>query len=290
MSNKKISLILCYARSGGTLLNRHLVKSDNLVVLSEAHPIHHKKGGVHSLKEQLNRWYGIKIESNNYLDCIIEAKTWCDENDKHLVIRDWSYIDFSKSYLNDNKPIGESANIQLLESAGLEYNKISFVRDGIDVYLSQNKSIEEFSKEYLGFVKYLKNLNCKIFKYEVFVENMDNELASIFNELDIGSFNFLKNDNTLLTKNVVGDTSISRGNGADKPIALKRRFSSMRKKLKINSNKSLIESNFILSYSVNYSSRESEIFYDYFKFWIILNYNKTKKRVFYIFKKILNIV
>ena len=36
---RKIAYIFCYARSGGTLLNRFLSNIDDLVILSEAHNI-----------------------------------------------------------------------------------------------------------------------------------------------------------------------------------------------------------------------------------------------------------
>ena len=261
VNENTISLIFCYARSGGTLLNKHLIKYDELVVLSEAHPIHHEKGGIHSIKEQLREWYGIKTKSNNYLEIILEAKKWCDENNKYLVIRDWSYIDFAKSYLNDNSPPNVSTNVKLLEEK-FELNKIAFIRDGIDVYLSQGKPIKEFSNEYLRYVKYLKKIKIPMFRYEDFIDNSEFVISSIFKELKIDDIK-----GAVLTEvvneNVVGDVHFSRGNRSDKLVKLKRRYASFLKRRRILLNEKLKEANQIMKYSNSYYSKELEGLFEY---------------------------
>lgn len=266
MTNKSIYFIFCYARSGGTFFNRYLTNFDEFVILSEAHPIHNRKGGIHSVKEQMKKWYEVDIKADDYIDQIDEAKQWCDENDKYLVIRDWSYIDFAKSYLNDFNPPKNSTNMNLLESK-YEVKKIAYVRDAIDVYLSQGQNIKSFSKEYLDFVKYIKEQNIEIFKYEDFVDNPQKEFELICKALDLPKFEkIVKND--VSSQKVIGDINVSRGNQSGKIVKLKRRYAGYFKRKAINTNDELIETNKMLDYPTNYDSKESEEFIKYLKFEI----------------------
>ena len=153
---RKIAYIFCYARSGGTLLNRFLSNIDDLVILSEAHNINFNRpnAGMMSIKNQVKKWYGIEIESNNYLDAIDEIADWCEGNGKILVLRDWPYIDFARSNLNNYGPSKFSLNYELLSSR-FDLSMAAFVRDGIDVFLSSKHDVNQFSEEYLDYVKYL---------------------------------------------------------------------------------------------------------------------------------------
>tara|TARA_Y100000389_G_C17440660_1_gene508360 strand:- start:911 stop:1768 length:858 start_codon:yes stop_codon:yes gene_type:complete len=274
MSDRKICLILCYARSGGTLLNKYLANLRDIVVLSEGHPIHNKKGGIFSIKNQVKKWYGINISSENYIDQINEIKTWCDQNNKYLVIRDWSYIDFTKSFLNNNTPLLVSKNISLFKKNNIEFNKIGFIRDGIDVYLSQDKNIKVFSPQYLSFIKYLKNNNITVFKFEDFLNNAQDQLKKIFKELNI-DLKYNGNDINLfkLQKKVIGDTEFSRGNKFNEIKILKRRHVWWFKKPLINSDQNLKKANILFNYSENYESREHETLNENFIYSSRLIYN-----------------
>lgn len=266
MKTKPIYFIFCYARSGGTFFNRYLANFDEFIILSEAHPIHNSKGGIHSVKEQMKKWYGIEIKSENYIDQIDEAKKWCDENNKYLIIRDWSYIDFAKSYLNDFNPPKTSTNLKLLEER-FEVKKIAYVRDAIDVCLSQGQNIKTFSEEYLDFVQYIKKQNLQIFKYEDFVENSQEEFELICKALDLPKFEKeAKND--VSSQKVIGDINVSRGNQSGKIVKLKRRYAGYFKRKAINTNKELIEANKLLDYPAYYESKKHEEFIKYLKFEI----------------------
>lgn len=266
MINKPIYFIFYYARSGGTFFNRYLTNFDEFVILSEAHPIHNGKGGIHSVKEQMKKWYGVDIKADEYSDQIDEAKKWCDKNDKFLVIRDWSYIDFAKSYLNEFNPPKNSTNMKLLESKYI-VKKIAYVRDTIDVYLSQGQSIKSFSKEYLDFVSYIKKQNIEIFKYEDFVDNPQKEFELICKTLDLPKLDKVV-ENDVSSQKVIGDINVSRGNQSGKIIKLKRRYAGYFKTKAINTNDELIEANKMLDYPTNYESKESEEFIKYIKFEI----------------------
>jgi len=254
--NRKIAIVLCYARSGGTLLNKYLANIDNVVILSEAHPIHNKKGGIHSIKTQAKEWYGINVLSDDYVEQVCEIKKWCDKNNRYLIIRDWSYIDFSKSNLNGENPPISSTNIKILESQ-FELNKIAFVRDGVDVFLSQDKAVKVFSQEYLSFIKYLKNNSITIFKYENFVSSPADQLSKILKSLDISPVNKVSESGSNV-QNVVGDTGLSRGNKNNRAIKIKRRYGWWLRRYQINNDRDLRLANLLLDYPQGYESRECE--------------------------------
>jgi hypothetical protein len=197
-----------YARSGGTLLNRYLHNIENLVILSEAHPIHSTmmRNDLSSIASQAREWYGIDVKSLNYIDQIGEIKEWCDKNGKKLVIRDWSYIDFTPSRVNNYNPPKKSVNLELLEKR-FEVKKIAFVRNAIDVFLSRGVTIEKFSPAYLEYSRYVKN-NLHIYKYEDYCSDPQKEIHKICEALDIEKK--FKSTNLCNTKKVVGDTKISR--------------------------------------------------------------------------------
>lgn len=264
MTSKPISLIINYARSGGTLLNKYLHNIDNLVVLSESHPIHSTmmRKDLANISIQAKEWYGINVKSSNYIDQIFEIKNWCDENNKYLVIRDWSYIDFTESWENYNNPPYKSVNLELLEKR-FDVRKIAFVRDSIDVYLSRGVKINKFSRYYLKYVQFLLANKIKIFKYEDFCINPEKELDEILKELNIteNGAKTLK----LFSNKVVGDINFSRGNQLDTIVVLPRKYTTFFNKYKINNDLDLNYSNKLLNYPTYYESCESENIIDFIK-------------------------
>lgn len=284
MTNKPIYFIFCYARSGGTFFNRYLTNFDEFVILSEAHPIHNGKGGIHSVKEQMKKWYGVDIKADEYIEQIDEAKQWCDENDKYLLIRDWSYIDFAKSYLNDFNPPKNSTNMKLLESKYI-VKKIAYVRDAIDVYLSNQQPIKTFAKEYLNFVHYIKKQDIPIFKYEDFVDSPQKEFELICKALELPTLE-KEGKNDVSSQKVIGDINVSRGNQSGKIVKLKRRYAGYFKRKGINTNDELVEANKILDYPTNYDSKESEDFIKYIKFEIKIF---PQKIIGFLYGKLMNL-
>jgi hypothetical protein len=259
--NNPVLFIFCYARSGGTIFNRYLANHDKLIVLSEAHPVHNNKRGIYSIKGQLDEWYNISIKSNDYVGQILEAKKWCDENDKFLVIRDWSYIDFARSRLNNYDPPNHSVNVSLLTKR-VKIRKMACVRDGIDVYLSQGKNIEEFSAEYLNYSRYIHESGVALFRYEEFVDDPDNFFERVCSNLSL-PINPHSENKGALSNNVVGDTNISRGNQSDKLVTLKRRYAGRFEQERINNSSNLIAANELFNYPINYNSRDPENIFDY---------------------------
>lgn len=264
LMSRPIYLIYCYPRSGGTLMNKYLAKDDNLVVLSEVHPVHNRKGGLHSVKAQMRKWYNVELVSQDYVAQILEAKLWCDQNNKLLVVRDWTYIDFAKSHLNDYAPPLASTNLELLREHA-SVRQLAFVRDGIDVFLSIGGDIEDFSTAYGEYVQFIKKNNIEIHKYEEFVSNSDRALKRIYATLEQPQLQ-AHGINLLETSNITGDTSLSRGNTNVSVVKIKRRYAAYWKRKRIDRNIRLCEANKYLGYSMCYSSREIEPFLDWIWF------------------------
>ncbi|XPV67639.1 MAG: hypothetical protein ACNI25_09955 [Halarcobacter sp.] len=274
-NTKNVSIIFCYARSGGTFLNKFLNGFDELVILSEAHPLHNKKGGIHSVKGQMKKWYGVDIVSEEYIDQIHEVVEWCNVNGKHLIIRDWSYIDFAKSYLNKNQPIGTSTNLKLLESNGFIVNKIAYVRNGIDICLSQGQSPKQFAYDYLNFVHYIVNLGIPVFKYENFCENFHELSLSILEalnleDLEVHAYSFNSDK-------VIGDINLSRGNETNEIKILPRKFAFSFQIKKINNDEYLKKANDLLGYTTNYYDKKQETLNKFLKFKIKQLYRRIIK-------------
>jgi len=176
-----IFFIFCYARSGGTLLNRCLSNIDNLIVLSEVHPINDvvDRGTPSvSVAWQVKKWYDINLHGTGYLEQIRELKEWCDNHGKYLVVRDWSFIDFTPNPLNNYQPSRKPSGFILLEK-NFCVKSVAFVRDGVDVALSQGNSIKVFADAYLDYINFLVNQQVEIFKYESFCDNPDVTFRSI---------------------------------------------------------------------------------------------------------------
>lgn len=275
--SKPIYLIFCYARSGGTLLNRFLVAQKNVVVLSEAHPIHNNKGGLYSIRGQMEKWYGVNISETTYEEEIKEVKQWCDDNNKILILRDWSYIDFSSSYLNKQNPPNQSTNYCLLHEK-FDLQMTAFVRDGIDVYLSTKQPLKKFSQEYAAYVKYLISMKVNIVKYEEFIEYPQKIIDKVFVLLN-GKFRENEISEDISSQNVIGDTGYSRGNQQAKIIKLPRRYAGYFKRKEINSNEAINQANIALGYSIGYASSVRETYFAYIKYEANSYIAKTKQNL-----------
>jgi hypothetical protein len=282
-SNKrKIAYIFCYARSGGTLLNRFLSNIDDLVILSEAHNVNFNRpnAGMMSIKNQVKEWYGIEVKSNNYIEAIDEIFDWCEEHGKTLVLRDWPYIDFARSNLNNFGPSQFSLNYELLSSK-YELSTVAFVRDAIDVFLSSKHVLEQFSEEYVCYVRYLKKLRVPTIKYEDFCNDYQSTYIEIAQILGLKSDD-INGAGMFDSNRVVGDINFSRGNSSKEIKILKRRFVMSSMENRINSNKDLIEANETLNYYHSYRSREVESSKTYF----IYKLKSFSKKIDNVIKKI----
>lgn len=264
-----ITVLFSYARSGGTLLNRVLNNDENIVTLSEVSPINEISNRaitnpITTIAKQAEQWYGIKLKSKGFAEQIIELKMWCDINKKHLIIRDWTYIDFTPSLINNFDPPNFSTTLAALQGR-VKIKTIAFIRDSIDVYLSRNVSLNEFYSAYINYVTFLMKNKIPTIKYEDFCEDYNIVLKRLYEILKLPSRTPEKIETPFGEGRITGDIKLSRGNQFSKVKKLKRKYASTLLRKKINSCKLMIKSNEILAYPTKYESLEREsLFTDLF--------------------------
>ena len=75
-------IMLCYARSGGTLLNKCLGSLSDTIILSEVNPVGSGSGknkeSLNSVYEQAKYWYNIELKNHDFKNAIIELDEYCN--------------------------------------------------------------------------------------------------------------------------------------------------------------------------------------------------------------------
>jgi len=268
MSNRKIKIIVIinYSRSGGTLLTRILGMLPNVIIGSEINPLagatpDHKAIQPHlALKKQMKLWYDIEVDGNSFEECVQNLAEYCNLAGSHLVIRDWTHVDFIKRKENEYKPKYNFNILEQLNSIG-NLKAFVFVRDAIDVYLSSSKQINEFSMAYLIYVKKILEEQFPIFKYEDLIENPDDTVKKICDLIGIEYSPDYKRFNENLK--CTGDIQLgkrSRGLYKGGIVKLPRKWVACSSRKKIDACKNLIEANSLLGYPTSYSLAKLESF------------------------------
>ena len=260
---KDVLLMICYARSGGTLLNQCLGSLPDTVVLSEVNPL---SGGVgapikaESPYEQALRWYGIPLKSRDFSGSILELMEICRQKSLSLIVRDWSFVNFMPMSRNNYQAPYKFLTLESLKSK-CNMAVFAFVRNAIDVFLSRGEEINSFSTNYLRYVKAVVNLKVPVFKYEDFCRSPETILKSM---CALGGINFSEsfwNFSSFL--NVNGDSQDrgkSRGGKHNKIIVLPRKRVSAQKAYCINNNEEIKEANKLFGYPVKYEDAPIETF------------------------------
>jgi FkbM family methyltransferase len=178
-----------YARSGGTLLNKCFGVSPNVIILSEVHP---DGGGWGELQEasfvtvwdQTKNWYNIELKSRSFPEAIEELLAHCNNNGKHLIIREWTYLNFHSSETYNNIPAFDFKTLNQLKH--LQPIVFCFVRDAIDVWLSRGKpQMDMFFNAYLSYVKLIKKYEFRVFKFEDFARSPEATFREICNYIGV---------------------------------------------------------------------------------------------------------
>jgi len=227
MKEQYINIMLSYARSGGTLLNRCLGVLSNVVMLSEINAEALCPNTCNTIDLQAKKWYNIDVKKHEFIKAIREVYDYCSSNGKVLIIRDWSFGSFVPSRYNNFKPSKTLYSLILL-SKYFPVRVFAFVRDPIDVWLSMYYSKRTFYDIHLNylfeFINQLYEFNIKVFYYEDFCRRPKQEMEKICKYcglefdpefLDRYKYNF----------NVCGDTDSkipSRGISQDKIKLLPR--------------------------------------------------------------------
>ena len=263
--DKEITIIICFARSGGTLLNRLLAEIPNVVVGSEiglavgSGTDGQIKEAHIALREQMQYWHDISLESEDIISSIIEANNIQEEKGGVFIVRDWVYNYFKPNSSNNFRPSGRLELVDEMKKHR-DVKVISMVRDGIDVYLSLGGDIEKFGSAYLDYARCMKDLEHYNIKYEDLIEESDKYIDNIKRYIGIESESRQIVDKIMWTGDVGTD---SRGIKSKGPVKLKRKWINNRMRKKIDACESLREANRLLGYSCRYDSRQRESIWTY---------------------------
>ncbi len=226
---KPIIVMLCYPRSGGTLLNRVLSSLENTIVLSEVSPTSICQNKTPTIFDQARDWYNIPIIQGTFESELEQIYNWTTKNDYQLIIRDWSFGSFVKTKYNNNTA---SFKLDTLSYISNTYpcSRFGFVRNAIDVWLSMYNSPHTFrDRDFAGMLKFalaLHKESIPLFKYEEFCQNPIKTLSSIGKSTGIRISDTVHPMSLLKFHTVNGDTDPLRGSRAlskDKPVKLPRR-------------------------------------------------------------------
>lgn len=166
--------MICFARSGGTILNKALACLPNTIMLSEVNPLGGGWGeaGANSyttVYEQALHWYNIKLKNKKFKEAIIELNEFCEKNKKFLIVRDWSFVNFSEHRYNNFNPPTRFLTLDAIKD--LNPKIFVFVRNAIDIWISREMpNVDKFFDEYLDYTIKVKDLDVPIFKYENFTK------------------------------------------------------------------------------------------------------------------------
>ncbi len=278
-------LLINYARSGGTLLNKCLGVLPNTIVLSEVHPdgggwgVEKEKSHV-TVWDQAKHWYNIDLKARDFLDAVNELNEYCKDRNKHLIIREWSYLNYNINNTYSNMPQGRLQTLELIKH--LNPKVFAFVRNPIDVWISMGKPNQNvFFKTFQQFINEISLNKLKIFRYEDFVRNPVNELRNIceFAGLDFDTTALINYHSFTNVNGDVQKSVNSRGISKNEIRLLPRKPLGLLEITRLNQNRFLIDLNKCLGYLPNYFERKSFRFYVWYIYSFLRNnYSKLRKK------------
>ena len=253
-------LYINFGRSGGTILAKCLANLPNSILLSEINPLGGCLGGspensYDNANEQAEHWYNIKLNNENYTDSIIELDQYCTLNNKNLIIRDWSFINFRKHEVNNYNPPYKFLALDALVK--ILVHPFATVRNSIDMWISFGMpNAQDFFQDYLRFVNELIRLEIKIYKYENFVHNPRRFLKKLCKDLKLPYKDVIKD--SINYNKITGDVQLgmnSRGIAQNAIKPLPRQLISRMKIVEIEECEDMIMANKLLGYPTNYKKR-----------------------------------
>lgn len=207
-------IIVGYARSGVTVLNRCLAGDDRLICLSEINTRVICPTQPNKPHEQVKGWYGLDIKNRSILDEVGEILNYSNNTGKSIILRDWSFGSFVEFRHNNFKPTGTLSTIDdIIEKFPDKFEVVAMVRNPVDIWLSMRYSEKTFYdkelKYLLRFVEDILERQIPIIKYEDFCSSPKKILDDIYEIIDIEAPKEI-----FLSMNVIGDInypSSSRG-------------------------------------------------------------------------------
>lgn len=206
-SETQCNIIINFARSGGTLLNRILATDQKFIVLSEINSRFKCPTVPNSPAEQLREWYKVEIDDGTILEELESCVSIAKSLKKQLFLRDWSFGSFVPLKYNNMCPTQTLNTIDDMSQI-CPINTVALVRNPIDVWLSMKyspKTFHDIHLEYLStYVKDIIRRQIPIVKYEdmtVSPATFTEQLYQILNIKEYTPFHTFVN----LSKNVTGD-------------------------------------------------------------------------------------
>ena len=248
-------VLLCYARSGGTLFSRALASLPNVVLVSEVNPVLNAKG---SIREQVKAWHGVDITESSFAEMAIEASVKFQIAKKSFIVRDFSFIDFTPHKLNGFKPANSFSTLEALEDV-LPVTPIALVRNAYDIWISRGCP-PEFSGGYLNYIKALKALDIPVFRYEDFCERPEQTMMLVCEKTGLTfSEDFIQGATS--NQKVTGDVDLknqSRGTKKKSIVTLKRKRLPQFLIKKVLSDAYMAEVNKLMGYPTEFYDAEFE--------------------------------
>jgi hypothetical protein len=265
-----IYLLINYARSGGTLFSKIIASQKNVVLLSEVNPNHN---AVYSPAQQANLWYCLNIDEGlSYQDQVKEIYQKCMQQNKTLVIRDFTFIDFTPHQLNNFKPKKVFSNYEVIKQIA-PVNAVAFVRNAIDVWISRDCP-PKFSEGYLEYINFLMKEKIPIFKYEEFTKNPEGFLIEFGKTWAISDLSY--SNKMLKYQKVTGDNQLkkpSRGSNQQTIKPLKRKQLAKQLISHLHNDVFLLEANNLIAYPTNY---QENLEFKHHQFWLNLKHRIRK--------------
>ena len=216
MKKPIIRIIHHMARTGGTVISKCLASMDEVILLSEIHPLGIKKFNPVS---QAHEWYDLFSEQEmqdilaaalEFSDMVRIINDRVDKHGKKLVLRDWSHLDFTAVPFLPKA----SYRLQLYDSLVPEFDIfcIATTRHPIDQWLSLDNlaimngkiNLQQYLYGFLKFAEKAKQIG--FIRYEDFIRQPDETLRRVTGSLQI-SFDAGYKDKWMHYTNVTGDTA-----------------------------------------------------------------------------------
>jgi len=228
MNKPPIRILSNLARAGGTLLSKCLGSMDNIVLLSEIHPL-----GTHIFNplEQARDWYKL-IRSEeiskpySFIDAIQLIEQRCRASGMSLVIRDWAHLDFIGRPFLQKPPY----KLQLTETLLPAFDVVQFalVRHPLDQWVSTSRlnvmqgqlDLDTFLAGYRRFAA--QAIKTGFMRYEDFTREPETQMQRLCRHIEIDyDPGFIARWQANIR--VTGDTSkMSRGSGSNEISPLER--------------------------------------------------------------------
>lgn len=148
MTATALPVILCFGRSGGTLVNQMLGTHPQCLVLSEVNPAASFKPVV----EQAVEWLELlepsqanAFELLSYAQQIRLLRQNASDRGKRLIVRDWSNVNFVAGCSPYACPSRTLEQVIYLSQAGEPINPLVVVRRSQDVYTSWRANFPQFA-------------------------------------------------------------------------------------------------------------------------------------------------